>query len=311
MNRESTGQGGPNTVRFFNLRSVPRLVMAVIFLGAPVTSARADPLTTFTLTDLGPGTPTFAGDANGNGIVIAGNGRTAYAFQNAQDTSLSPQPLLSSHFPLPAQAPIGDPNTYGNPANAYSTLLNSITNGNGVYVAIDASGVYGHEGSSDVYYVKQNPDGSWSSPTGMWSGGVQFEGQANPGQASIIGLNKLNEVLGTGLGPASNGLGLPQTYLYNVNSNSLLNLGTLAVLQAGGWNNIQPIAIDDQGRILLQASLPPGAGSGPEQTLLLTPQGVSSDPLEVPAPEPGALALAVVTIAALTLRRIARNRRQR
>jgi hypothetical protein len=42
----------------------------------------------------------------------------------------------------------------------------------------------------------------------------------------------------------------------------------------------------------------------------LTPQGVSSDPLEVPAPEPGGLAIAVVAAAALALRRATRIRLQ-
>ena len=196
----------------------------------------------------------------------------------------------------------------------YSTVLNPIvSNGNGLYVAIDASGVAGHQGTSEVYGVTQNPDGTWGTPTGMWTGGTQFNGEPSPGLASITGVNKLNEVLGVGRADptAMNGAGLPQTYLYNASTNSLLNLGTLGVLQAGGWNNIMPVAIDDQGRILLEAGppLPPPAGTA-EHILLLTPQGVSSDPLEVPAPEPGGLAIAVVTAAALALRRAIRSRRQ-
>ena len=230
-----------------------------------------------------------------------------------QDTSFSSTQSLAADFPLlNPPPPITSTGAYDNPLNVYSSVLNPITtNGNGLYVAIDASGVAGHQGTSEVYDVKQNADGTWSSPTGMWTGGTQFNGEPSAGLASITGINKLNEVLGVGADPtATNGAGLPQTYLYNANTNSLLNLATLGVLQAGGWNNIMPVAIDDQGRILLEASPPPTAGSGPEHTLLLTPQGVSSDPLEVPAPEPGGLALAVVTVAALAVRRAMRNRRQ-
>ena len=188
-----------------------------------------------------------------------------------------------------------------------------MSNGSGIIVAINTAGVYGHEGSSESYFVKQGPDGTWGTPTAMWSGGVEFQGTPTPGEASITGMNKLNEVLGVGsdgsLNGSPSGLGLPQTYLYNLNTNSLLNLSTLNVLLAGGWNNIAPIAIDNQGRILVEASESPVTGDRLEHTILLTPEGVSSNPLAVPAPEPGALALAVVTIAALTLRRAVRGRR--
>jgi hypothetical protein len=60
------------------------------------------------------------------------------------------------------------------------------------------------------------------------------------------------------------------------------------------------VAIDESGRILLEAS--PVAG-GPEQTLLLTPAGVSSDPLAVPAPEPGSFAVMAMAMAALAMKR--------
>jgi hypothetical protein len=300
-------------VRFLNLRSIRSPWIAACFLYVLSASAQADPLTNFTLTDLGPGTPTFATGANG-GIVIAGNGQTAYAFQAVQDTSFSSPQSLPANFPLAGPPPpITSPGAYDDPSLVYSTVSGPIaTNGNGLYVAIDASGVYGHQGTSEVYDVTQNANGTWSSPTGMWTGGMQFDGTPSAGLASITGINKLNEVLGVGADPtATNGAGLPQTYLYDANTNSLLNLSTLGVLLAGGWNNIVPIAIDQQGRILLEAGGPILNASAPEHTLLLTPQGVSSNPLAVPAPEPGALALAVVTLAALAVRQAARNRRQR
>ncbi len=314
VNRESLCQGGPIVVRFLNLRSFIRLSTPVLVLGIMHSPAQADPLTTFTLTDLGPGTPTFATGANG-GIVIAGNGQTAYPFQKTQDTSFASPQSFPANFPLLnlPPSPYTSPNAYGNPLNVYSTVLGPIvTNGNGLYVALDASGVAGHQGSSEVYGVTQNPGGTWGAPTGMWTGGTQFDGEASAGLASITGVNKLNEVLGVGADPtATNGAGLPQTYLYNASTNSLLNLATLGVLQAGGWNNIMPVAIDDQGRILLEAGPPlTSSGSTAEHFLLLTPQGVSSDPLEVPAPEPGGLAIAVVAAAALALSRAIRSRLQ-
>ncbi len=297
-------------MRFLNLCSFISMATSVLVLGIVSPSARADPLTTFTLTDLGPGNPTFAA----GGIVIAGDGQTAYAFRRTQDTSFTTPQSFPANFPLltPPPSPYTSPDAYGDPLNVYSTVLGSVvSNGDGLYVAIDASGVAGHQGTSEVYGVTQNPGGTWGAPTGMWTGGSQFNGEASPGLASITGVNKLNEVLGVGADPtATNGAGLPQTYLYNAGTNSLLNLATLGVLQAGGWNNIMPVAIDDQGRILLEAGAPPTSGSTAEHFLLLTPQGVSSDPLEVPAPEPGGLAIAVVAAAALALRRAIRSRRQ-
>ena len=284
-----------------SLRLVSMVLCSLCYAGA---KAKADPLTTFTLTDLGSGSPSFASAAGGSGIVLAPNGRTAFPFQQAQPTALSVQQLLASHFPLSnAPPPISAPGAYGDPANVYSTLLTPSTNGNGTYVAIDAFGVYGHGGASEAYSVKQNADGTWGPPVVMWSGDVQFQGMPNPGQSSITGINKLNEALGVGSDGSPNGLGLPQTYLYNINTNTLTNLGTLNVLTAGGWNNIKPIAIDAQGRILLQGFEDPATGDRSEHTLLLTPQGVSSPGQELAAPEPGALALGVLILAALAVRR--------
>lgn len=283
-------------------------LVAACFLAAPSPTVQADPLTTFTLSDLGSGVPSFANGPNG-GVVIAGNGQATYPFQISQDTSVATKQLLSSHIPTIDAAPVNDPSTYGNPLNAYSTPLNAITNGQGTYVAIDAYGVNGHMGQAEVYSVQQNPNGTWGTPTALWSGGEQFSGSASAAMASITGINKLNEVLGVGSDGSVGGSGLPQTYLYNLNTSSLLDLSTLGVLTSGGWSNIQPIAIDDQGRILLQAMPAPTTGLTSEQTLLLTPASVSPD--EFAAPEPGTLTLAFVAIAALAARRAVRLRASR
>jgi hypothetical protein len=295
-------------VRCFNLRS-SLLVLSISFLVVLVGPVQADPLTTFTLTDLGPGTPTFATGANGDGIVIAGNGQTAYSFQMTQDASLTEKQLLSGNVPVAVAAPVSDPETYGNPANAYSVPFSASTNGQGTLVVVGAYGVYGHGGQSDVYAVQQNPNGTWGTPTELWSGDVQYSGQPGPGFTSITGINKLNEVLGVGSGIVPYGPLTPVAYLYNLNTNSVLNLLSLNVIAAGGWSDLQPIAIDNQGRILLEASPSPTSGQTSEQFLLLTPEGVSSTPLQVPAPEPGPLALAVLTMGGLALRRAVCSRR--
>jgi hypothetical protein len=141
LNRKSPCQGGPIVVRFLNLCSFIRVTMSIVVLGLLHSTAQADPLTTFTVTDLGPGMPTFATGANG-GTVIAGNGQAAYPFQLTQDTTFSSTSSLSPGFPLVTPTPPTDaPGAYGDPNFVYSTVLNPImTNGNGLYVATDASG---------------------------------------------------------------------------------------------------------------------------------------------------------------------------
>jgi hypothetical protein len=224
-------------------------------------------------------------------------------------TSLNSQQLVSYHFPLldaPPPASAGD--AYGNPANVYSVPLTAAANGQGVYAAIDSYGIGGHLGQSNVYYVTKNSDGTWSSPHFMWSGGGQYTGWANPALASIIGVNALGEVLGTGESQRYPGGGIGDTYLFNIKTGNLLNLDTLPIwTSAKGWSvDPTPLAIDNQGRILLEAQYGLGIAPGPAHLILLTPDGVSSDP--VAAPEPGALALTVVTLAALALRRALRSR---
>ncbi len=268
-------------------------MMFVLLLGPLSAPVQADPLTTFTLTDLGTGMPTFATGANGV-VVIAGNGQAAYPFQQTQDTFPVASQLNSAHFPLLSPPP---------PAMA------PVTNGAGTYVAFDATGVDGHLGSAVAYYVKQNLDGGWGSPTAMWSSDVTSSGSPSTGQAHVTAVNRLSEVLGSGLYSSEVGASqaFPHPFLYNINTNSLIDINALPAMTAGNWTNASPIALDDQGRILVEAGQSP---SGKPHLLLLAPQGVSSDPLAVPAPEPGPLALAMITLAALALRRAARRARR-
>src|SRR5262249_9228015 len=149
----------------------------------------------------------------------------------------------------------------------------AMENHNGLIVGIDDNGVAGHSGGTDVYAVKQNPGGGWGPASHLWSGGSPASGFPPP-VATISGINALNQVLGSGFGQGYPGAYTYQAYLYNPTTNNVQDLNTLAAIQAGGWTSITPIAIDDQGRILLNGS----RLTGPDHTLLLTPQGVSSDP---------------------------------
>jgi hypothetical protein len=99
---------------------------------------------------------------------------------------------------------------------------------------------------------------------------------------------------------------LNNAVMYDINTHTPTNLSTLPALAS--YLNLLPVAIDDLGRILVEAS--PVAG-GPEQALLLTPAGVSSDPLAVPAPEPGSFAVMMLAMATFAWKGIRERRRRR
>jgi hypothetical protein len=104
--------------------------------------------------------------------------------------------------------------------------------------------------------------------------------------------------------------------LYNLNSRGSTDLSQLffSAESSGNWpiaytySNFSPIALDNNGRIVLSA-ISFNANIGESETnLLLTPDDRSSLPLEVPAPEPGTLAVMVLAIAGFAARRV-RDRR--
>ena len=57
MDHEFPGQGGQKVVRHLYLRSLRLVAMAILVPIGLSATASADPLTTFAVTDLGPGTP--------------------------------------------------------------------------------------------------------------------------------------------------------------------------------------------------------------------------------------------------------------
>jgi hypothetical protein len=271
-----------------------------------ISTVYADPTTpSYTITDLGPGNITFSTDASGNGIVIAPGGQTAYPFQQTHDTVLTPDQGTMVSFPLAQSAPVNDSMTYGDPRNAYSVALNPIMNTNRIVAAIDSVGVSGHYGSDIVYYVPRNPNGSWGSPGVMWGGAEQFEQGPVFRGVSLTGINKLNQVLGS-MQPETFNNPSMQAVLYDIGTHSLINLSNYLMSQSQyPYHDISPIALDDQGRILLRT----GYGWSADHTVLLTPDGVSSDPLPLATPEPGSLAVMALAMAALAAQRVRQHRR--
>jgi len=290
-----------------------RLVAAAFFVGGLCSIAQADPITVqgYTVADLGVGSPTFSTDASGSRIVIAPDGRTAYAFPQTGNSNLSggsSQGVLAK-IPLIDPAPTYSPDTYGNPANAFAYIQSAVINANGIAAVVEVTGVNGHWYAGDAYYLLVKPNGSWGTPVRMFSGPTDFDGSAFPNRGSaqqlgisIAGINNLNQVLGfLQYGPNSWQSG---PIVYNINTQTSIQLGNLN----GNYLNVQPIAIADNGELLMQGE--PVATGGPEHTLLLTPDGVSPNPLTV-APEPAAWAVMALAAAAFSLRQNRECRRAR
>jgi hypothetical protein len=299
------------------------LFAGLLLLGATDSTAKADPITpSYTVTDLGSGNATLSTSAggsipvnltapfdgsfasvvssaaNGAQITSVSDGQATYPFAFAPSTVLTSYQGIMTNFPLAVAPPVNGPGSYGDPAFAYSTVFSPSMNANGIVVAIDSAGVYGHQGESSVYYVQRNADGSWGLPNVVWTGTTQFGQGPNIGGVVIAGINNLNQIVGLNYNP--NYPSLYNAVLYDIGTHTLTNLSALPGL--AGYTNIVPIAIDDQGRILVEASPVPGSGVQSEQTLLLTPAGGPGN--EVGVPEPSSLAVMVLAMGAFAVRRL-------
>jgi hypothetical protein len=226
---------------------IPRgryLILAVIVVSIPnfvVASAHADPLGIpgYTVTDLGPGTPAFSTDANGNGVLNAPNGQI-YAFPQASSSVLTPGQGIMANFPLDIAAPM-------HPANGFAVVQNATMTTNGTVVATEVYGIGGQWSEGVAYTVQLNANGSWGSPVTLWNGNEQIPDSR---YANVItGVNQLGQVLGS--------MGVDPTYergtdamLYSVKSQTSTDLTQLFLSseESQRWsvtyNDLQPIAIE-------------------------------------------------------------------
>ncbi len=293
-----------------------------VLLGTVLSTAKGDPITpSYTVTDLGSGNATLSTSAGGSipvnltaafdgsfasavssaaggaQITSVSDGQTTYPFAYAPSSVLTAYQGIMTNFPLAMAAPVNGQGSYGDPANAYSTVFSPLMNANGIVVAIDSAGVYGHQGESSVYYVQRNADGSWGSPNVVWTGTTVFGQGPNIGGVVIAGINNLNQIVGT-MSYDVNQPTLTNAVLYDIGTHTLTNLSALPGL--AGYINVIPIAIDDSGRILVEASPVFGSSVQGEQTLLLTPTGGPGN--EVGVPEPSSLAVMVLAMGAFAVR---------
>ena len=162
---------------------LPHLCATTALLGIVATTARGDAIPAYSVTDLGTGVAQLAKDAGGDGILIAPDGQTSYAFPRADVPPPGGPPILQALPPL-NNAPTYDTMTYGDPKNAYSYFLSSglFENANGVFVGTDVRGVSGHIASSGstVDTAQRQADGSfgplsslWGSPNNLYTGAIR------------------------------------------------------------------------------------------------------------------------------------------
>ncbi len=285
----------------------PILLLASLHLLGPW--ARADPA--YTVIDLGTGAPTYGTSSNGQGIVTGSNG-LSYAYDTSQVSLPSQGFNASQGIPNVVAPPYYNPDTNGNPAYAYSNSTLVAVNSQGLAAGFDVWGVAGHISNTEAFAVQQQANGSWGTPISLWEGAGNFVQAFGVG---ILGVSPNGQVLGYGYnmgqspsydaGP--NGYGL---FLYDSKLRSFTNLSnlidsTMSPAQTN-WYLSPPLGqIDNQGRILLPLEASEGY-SGPLHTLLLVPQGLSTDP--VAAPEPATWAIFAMLIGGWMARKRLRSR---
>jgi hypothetical protein len=305
----------PHTVA---MRRLARFLTGVLLILA-TSAVHADPIQpSYTLTDLGSGNPTFSTDASGNGIVVAPNGQTAYPFPQTFTGTLLPGPQYAN---IPVPVPVPDQPSAYSMGTPFSGAMDATQYPNGTVLFLDHWGWYGF-GEYDLYSVQHNPDGTWGAPTILMQGpGFGGPGSDEWGSGVIDMLSKSGFLLMGKLIDAN----LPQSSLSNwsytvsnLNTKSATNLATLPALVNNGYvlqssyyspfkTDMRILGMDDDGRILLDAThysnpTDPNSATG-QELLLLTPAGVTSDPIIMNAPEPGSWAVMAMALAACAAHR--------
>ncbi len=171
-------------------------------------------------------------------------------------------------------------------------------NAHGIVAAIDIAGVSGEWGTPSVYYAQRNADGSWGSPAVAWYGAQQSTGAQIMGGVTLAGINNLGQIIGT-MSNVDYQPSLTSAVVYDIGTHTLTNLSALPGLSS--FTNIVPIAIDDSGQILVEASpVELISNLQGEQTLLLTPEGGPGS--QVGVPEPSSFVVMVLGMGAFAVR---------
>jgi hypothetical protein len=277
-----------------------------LILGSLSSAAHGAPISAYTLIDLGSGSPTYRTDAIGAGILVAPDAQAGYSF---------PRSMPGTPITAPANFPLLDPVPTGPfPAishTPYSAVTNVTLYSNGIATAVDRVGVNAQPDNyswarSDAYYVVRNTDGSWGQPVALAQGQTYSgAGFVNLFGTSITGVSANGEILTLVRNVTGTSVNF-QSYVYDTLTKTSIDLATLPVVSAGNFSDIRAVAIDDLGRIVALAQRR-GASGTTDDVILLTPQGINSNPLNLP--EPSTLAVIIVGSVGLAIHRLRARRR--
>jgi len=287
-----------------------RVLTALCSCLAGISAAQADAIApSYTVTDLG----TAAGMLNANtanATVVATNGQS-YAFpQTFAPTSID----RTANFPLADPAPTG---FYGIPGQGYSFVQGPVyLYPNGIAIATNEYGFQANAGgseswqSADVYYAQRNPDGSWGQPHVLVSAERNYGSGAGYWSNVSATLSKSGAVLeNTQMIPGTQAIA-NDVSVYNISTHTPTDLSKLPVIVNNGYSNLLAPQIDDNGDVLVTAYHQSQTGQLTTNLLLLTPSGVTSDPLPMAAPEPGAWVVMALAMAGFAAHRIRERRRR-
>lgn len=248
--------------------------LAWLGLMAPLTanSEAASLPSTYSVTDLGLVTSDlhYGTAPTGYSAIPAGNAQTItaqdgrlYAFPRTSPAA-TPVDLSSVPAPLPK---LNDPYAF----SGVDPSGRVVTNANGMTIGAAQSGIGGHDAylTTGVFATQREADGSFGPPRVLWTS----KDLSNPAQA--IAINIENEVLG--LSTNSDGAQYRRWLTADAISGAIKTIP----IAIDGWYFESLDALDDQGRILATSQ---SYGRDGQHALLLTPEGVSSEPLATPEP---------------------------
>ena len=268
----------------------PGMAWLGILLGLASAASASSLPASYAVTDLGV-VPSYSplgvhlyGDG---GSPLAPGGQTV----TASDGSVYAFPRTSTTIPgsgldklAPVLPQLSAPYAY----SVVDPLAAAPMNANGLVLGAARSGIDGHDAytTTGIFAVQRQADGSLGTPRVLWTS----QNLSNPARA--VDINVRNEVLGQWADVGGN------SWRHWLVADAITGEVKNLPIEFGGWYIETMNALDDRGRILAFSQ---SFGHDGQHALLLTPEGVSSDPIATP--EPSALMALGVAGSAWVVRR--------
>lgn len=277
--------------------------LAMLVLLTLPSLAHADFLTSYTLTNLGPGVTQPSSSQSGHESVFSPTNGKSYAFDYTDHQVLDPNELAAAQRALPSGA---------------GQVTELFVNRAGDYVAL-ATQLLGPDlehgnprntRDDDVYAGRITSDGTFGSASMVWGSGwtIRDRSLGSPA-AHIYGISDSGLILVSRWDYDPDNF--PKYSLLDLHSPDPFNRYSSYVQSKDLWYVLRdvtnpdlgsqffltgaPPILDDRGRVLFKGMQ--FGGDWREHTLLLTPPGLSTDPITVPEPS----SLIIMAIGAGTL----------